>query len=66
VAPKARRPQSLQVRLVIELLLFADAAGALAVAGQPVPAVILAGAGLATSLLNSAREHRSRADAPRQ
>jgi hypothetical protein len=34
VAPKARWPQPLQVRLVIELLLFAAAAGALAVAGS--------------------------------
>lgn len=66
VAPKARWPQALQVRLVIELLLFAAAAAALAVAGQPVLAVILAGAALATSLVNAAQEHRSRAHAPRQ
>jgi hypothetical protein len=66
VAPKARWPQPLQVRLVIELLLFAAAAGALAVAGQPVLALILAGAALATSLLNAAQEHQSRVDAPRE
>jgi Protein of unknown function (DUF2568)/EamA-like transporter family len=66
VAPKARWPLPLQVRLVIELLLFASAAGALAVAGQPVLAVVLAGAALATSLLNAVQEHRPRADATRQ
>lgn len=66
VAPKAGWPQPLQVRLVIELLLFAAAAGALAVAGQPVLAVILAGAALAASLLNAVQEHRPRADATRQ
>ena len=66
VAPKARWPLPLQVRLVTELLLFAAAARALAVAGQPVLAVVLAGVALATSQLNAAQEHRSRADAPRQ
>jgi hypothetical protein len=65
VAPKARWPLPLQVRLVIELLLFASAAGALAVAGQPVLAVVLAGAALVTSLLNAVQEHRPRADATR-
>jgi uncharacterized protein DUF2568 len=56
VAPKARWPVPRPVRVAIELVLFAAAAGALAVAGQPVAAVLLGGAALATSLLNAAQE----------
>ncbi len=66
VAPKARWPLPIQVRLVVEVLLFGVAAGALVVAGQTLLAVVLGVAALATSLLNAALERRSRADAPRQ
>jgi hypothetical protein len=43
-------------RLMIELVLFAVAAAALAVAGQPVLAVVLGVAALTTSLLNAAQQ----------
>jgi hypothetical protein len=66
VAPKARWPLPLPLRVLVELLLFGVAAGALAVAGQPVLAVVLGVAALATSLLNAAQERRLRADAERQ
>ena len=66
VAPKARWPLPLPVRVAIEVLLFGVAAGALAAAGRPVLAVVLGGAALATSLLNAAQERRLRADAERQ
>jgi Protein of unknown function (DUF2568) len=66
VAPKARWPLPIPVRVLIEVLLFGVAAAALAVAGQPVLAAVLGGAALVTSLLNAAQERRLRADAPRQ
>jgi hypothetical protein len=65
-SPTARWPLPIPARVVIELFLFAAAAGALANAGQPVLAVGLGVAALATSLLNAAQERRTRTDAPRQ
>jgi Protein of unknown function (DUF2568) len=59
VAPKARWPVPTPTRVVIELVLFGAAAGALAVAGQPVVAVVLGIAALATSLLNASQERRA-------
>jgi hypothetical protein len=59
VAPKARWPVPILTRVVIELILFAAAAGALAVAGQPVPAVVLGVVALATSLLNASQERHA-------
>jgi hypothetical protein len=46
VAPKARWPVPLPTRVVIELVLFGAAVGALAVAGRPLVAVVLAVAAL--------------------
>jgi hypothetical protein len=66
VAPKARWLVSVPVRVAIGLLLSAVGAAALAVAGEPVPAVVLGVAALATSLLNAAQERGLRADAERQ
>jgi hypothetical protein len=66
VAPKARWPVSIPVRVVIELVLFSTAAGALALAGQPVLAVVLGVAALATSLLNASQERRAKADIQRR
>ena len=60
VAPKARWPVPLPTRVVIELVLFGAAVGALAVAGQPLVAVVLAVAALATSLLNASQAIRRR------
>jgi hypothetical protein len=59
VAPKARWPVPIQTRVVIELVLFGAAAGALAVAGQPMLAVVLGVAALATSLLNASQERQA-------
>jgi hypothetical protein len=59
VAPKARWPVPIPTRVVIELVLFGAAAGALAVAGQPVLAVVLGVAALATSLLNASQERQA-------
>jgi Protein of unknown function (DUF2568) len=59
VAPKARWPVPMPVRVVIELVLFGAAAGALAVAGQPVLAVVLGVAALVTSLLNASQERQA-------
>ncbi len=66
VAPKAKWPLPPPARVVVEVLLFAVAVGALAAARQPMLAVVVGVAALVTSLLNAAQEHRSRADAPRQ
>jgi Protein of unknown function (DUF2568) len=41
VAPEARWPVPIPTRVVIELVLFGGAVGALVVAGQPVLAVVL-------------------------
>jgi hypothetical protein len=59
VAPKARWPVPLPTRVVIELVLFGAAVGALAVAGQPLVAVVLAVAALATSLPNASQERQA-------
>jgi hypothetical protein len=59
VAPKARWPVPLPTRVVIELVLFGVAVGALAVADQPLVAVVLAVAALATSLLNAFQERQA-------
>jgi O-antigen/teichoic acid export membrane protein len=59
VAPKARWPVPIPVRVVIELVLFGAAVGGLAAAGQPLLAVVLGVAGLATSLLNASQERQA-------
>jgi Protein of unknown function (DUF2568) len=59
VAPKARWPLPIPTRVVIDLILFGAAAGALAVAGQPVLAVVLGVAALTTSLLNASQERQA-------
>jgi hypothetical protein len=59
VAPKARWPVPIPARVVIELVLFGAAAAALAVAGQPLLAVVLGVAALATSLLNASQERQA-------
>jgi hypothetical protein len=58
VAPKAGWPVPIPTR-VIELVLFGAAVGGLAVAGQPLAAVVLGVAGLATSLLNASQERQA-------
>jgi Protein of unknown function (DUF2568) len=63
VAPKARWPVPIPTRVLLELILFGAAAGALAIAGQPLLAVVLGVAALATSLLNAQQEGQARADA---
>jgi hypothetical protein len=45
--------------VAIELVLFGAAVGALAVAGQPVLAVVLVVAALGTSLLNASQERQA-------
>ena len=59
VAPKARWPVPIPTRVVIELVLFGAATGALAVAGQPLPAGVLGVAALATSLLSASQERQA-------
>jgi hypothetical protein len=59
VAPKARWPVPIPTRVVIELVVFGAAVGGLAVAGQPLAAVVLGVAGPATSLLNASQEHQA-------
>ena len=59
VAPKARWPVPMPVRVVIELVLFGAAVGGLTVAGQPVLAVVLGVAALVTSLLNASQERQA-------
>ena len=59
VAPRARWPVPAPLRVAIELVLFGVAAAALAAAGQPVAAVVLGVAGVATSLLNEAQERQA-------
>jgi Protein of unknown function (DUF2568) len=66
VAPKARIPVSAPVRVQIELVLYAVAAVGLGSAGQPVAAVVLAAAGLVTSLLNDVQERRAGPDVRRR
>jgi hypothetical protein len=59
VAPKARWPVPVPTRVVVELVLFGAAAGALVVAGRPLAAVVLGVAALATSLLNASQERQA-------
>ena len=59
VAPKARWRVPIPTRVMIELLLFGAAAGALAVAGQPVLALILGVTALTPSLLNASKERQA-------
>ncbi len=59
VAPKAKRPLPIPTRVALEVVLFAASVAALAVAGQPVLAVVLGIAALATSLLNAVQERRA-------
>jgi Protein of unknown function (DUF2568) len=59
VAPKARWPVPIPTRVVIELVLFGGAVGALAVAGQPVLAVVLGVAAIVSSLLNASQERQA-------
>jgi hypothetical protein len=66
VAPRARWPVPVPARVALELVLFAAAAVALAIAGQPVLAVVLGVAALATSLLNASQERRAGVDGPRR
>ena len=66
VAPKARIPVSAPLRVQIELVLYALAAVGLGAAGQPVAAVILAAAGLVTSVLNDRQERQAGPDVRRR
>lgn len=54
VAPKARWPASIRVRLAIEVALFGAAVAGLVAAGQPLLAELLAVAAGITSILNAA------------
>jgi hypothetical protein len=56
VAPKARRPVSVPVRLAIETVLFVGGAVALAAAGQRALGLAFAVVALATSAANAAFE----------
>lgn len=56
VAPKARWPVPLGVRVAIEFVLFAVASLALWATGRSVAAAVLAGLALATSALNAVQE----------
>jgi hypothetical protein len=51
IAPKARVPLALPVRIVLELLVFAAAVAALAAAGQPALAVAFAVAVIVSELI---------------
>jgi hypothetical protein len=59
VAPKARWPVPIPTRVAIEVVLFGAGTAALAVAGQPMLAVVLGIAALATSLLNALQERQA-------
>ena len=59
VAPKARWPVPIWNRVVVELVLFGAAASAFAFAGQPLAALVLGAAALATSLLNASQERQA-------
>jgi hypothetical protein len=54
VAPKARWPAPIPVRLAIKFVLVGAAAGGLVAAGRPLLAALLAVAAFGTSLLNAA------------
>jgi Protein of unknown function (DUF2568) len=60
VAPKARYPVGLPVRVLIELVLFGAAAGALAAAGQPALGLAFAVLAVLTSVVNAAQEGQER------
>ena len=66
VAPRAKLPVPAPVRVAIELVLYGAAAAGLAAAGQPLAAVVLGVAGLATSLLNQAQERQAGPDVRRR
>jgi Protein of unknown function (DUF2568) len=66
VAPRARWPVPPPVRVAVELVLFAAAAGALAAAGQPAAAAALGVAGVGTLLLNEWQERREGPDGIRR
>ena len=66
VAPRAKMPVPAPVRVAIELALYGAAAAGLAAAGQPLAAVVLGVAGLATSLLNQAQERQAGPDVRRR
>jgi len=51
LSPKARVPAPAAVRVVLEVILFGLAAGALAADGHPVAGAVLGGAGLANLTL---------------
>lgn len=53
VSPKARRPVSVPVRLLVELVVFTAAVVALIAADQAVLAIVLAVTATVTSLLNA-------------
>jgi Protein of unknown function (DUF2568) len=66
VAPRAKVPVPAPVRVAIELALYGAAAAGLAAAGQPLAAVVLGIAGLATSLFNQAQERQAGPDVRRR
>ena len=55
---RRRWPVPIPTRVAIELILFGVGTAALAVAGQPMLAVVLGVAVLATSLLNASQERQ--------
>ncbi len=59
IAPKAFRAVDISTRLILEIVLFATAASALASAGHPTAGTALGLIALTTSLLNTAHERRS-------
>jgi len=65
VAPKARRPVSIPVRLAIEAVVFGAAVAGLLAVDRPVLAWTLGGAAALTSIINAATEPETeRAPAP--
>jgi hypothetical protein len=66
VAPRAKLPVPGPVRVAIELALYGAAAAGLAAAGQPLAAVVLGVAGLATSFFNQAQERQAGPDVRRR
>lgn len=56
IAPKARWPAQLGVRVAIELVLFGVATAALWSAGRPIFATVLGALALSTSVLNALQE----------
>lgn len=64
VAPKAKRPVSVPVRLAIEFVLFGLAAAGLAATGYPALAAVFAALAVTTSLLNAATERHAPSTPP--